>query len=52
MVVLGNVHFRGRGSGVEADQPVAWVARFREEKLVRLQTYVDHQEALAAGGIS
>ena len=52
VVVLGNVHFRGRGSGVEADQPVAWVARFREEKLVRLQAYVDHQEALAAGGIS
>ena len=52
VVALGNVHFRGRGSGVESDQPVAWVVQFRGEKLVRLQTYYDHQEALAAGGIS
>jgi ketosteroid isomerase-like protein len=51
-VAIGNVHFRGRGSGLEADQPIAWVVRFRGEKLVHLQTYTDHQEALAAGGIS
>ena len=52
VIALGNVHFRGRGSGVETDQPIAWVARFRGGKLWRLQTYVDHEEALAAGGIS
>jgi hypothetical protein len=28
------------------------VVQFRGEKLVHLQTFVDHQEALAAGGIS
>ena len=33
-------------------EPIAWVARFRGEKLVHLQTYIDHQEALSAGGIS
>jgi ketosteroid isomerase-like protein len=52
LVVTGNVHGRGRGSGIEFDLPVAWVATFRGEMLVRLQTYPDRQEALAAAGIS
>jgi ketosteroid isomerase-like protein len=52
LVVLGQIHARGRGSGIELDQPIAWVARFRAGKLLRLQTYFDHEEALTAGGIS
>jgi ketosteroid isomerase-like protein len=52
LVVVGSVHGRGRGSGIEFDQPIMWVARFRDGKLFRLQTYVDREEALAAGGIS
>ncbi|MGH2979081.1 MAG: nuclear transport factor 2 family protein [Solirubrobacterales bacterium] len=52
LVVLGTVHARGRGSGIEFDQPIAWVARFRDDKLFRLQTYVDREEALAAVGLS
>ena len=52
LVVVGKVHGRGRGSGVEFDQPIAWVAQFRGDKLFRLQTFVDREEALKAGGIS
>jgi ketosteroid isomerase-like protein len=52
LVVLGNVHARGRGSGIEFDQPIAWVAKFRDGMLVRLRTYVSREEALAAGGIT
>jgi uncharacterized protein len=49
LVVLGSVHARGRGSGIELDQPIAWVADFRDGLLVRLRTYFDHDEALQAG---
>ena len=52
LVVLGQIHARGRGSGIEFDQPIAWVAKFRDGKLLHMQTYFDHREALAAGGIS
>ena len=52
VVVIANVHARGRGSGIELDQLFAWVAEFRGDVLVRLQTYLDREEALAVGGIS
>ena len=52
LVVLGRVHARGRGSGIELDMPLGWVARFRGERLIRLQTMTDHEEALRVGGIS
>ena len=52
VVVLGEVHARGRGSGIELVQEVGWVYEFRDDKMIRLQTYYDHAQALAAGGIS
>lgn len=52
VVVLGKIHARGRGSGIELDQSIAWVARFRAGKLILVHTYLDHEEALRAGGIS
>lgn len=52
LVVVGKVHGRGRGSGIEFDQPISWVARFRGDKLFRVSTYVDRDEALAAAGMS
>jgi len=52
LVVLGSVHARGRGSGIELDMPIAWVAQFRGGRLIRMQTLTDHEEALRAGGIS
>ncbi len=52
VVVLGSVHARGRGSGVELDQQVGWVYEFRDDKMFRLNTYYDHAQALAAVGLS
>ena len=49
LVLLGKIHARGRGSGIELDQKIGWVARFRAGKLVYLRTYLDHEEALQAG---
>jgi ketosteroid isomerase-like protein len=51
LVVLGRIHARGRGSGIELDQPIAWVADFRDGLLIRLRTFLDHEEALRAGAL-
>ena len=52
IVVLGRIRARGRGSGIELDQDVGWVFRIRDGKMLRLRTFLDREEALAAGGIS
>jgi len=48
VVVLGSVHARGRGSGIELIQEVGWVYEFREEQMFRLHVYYDHAQAAAA----
>jgi ketosteroid isomerase-like protein len=52
VVVLGVVHARGRGSGLELDMPIGWVVEFSDAKVIRLHILRDHDEALAAGGLS
>jgi ketosteroid isomerase-like protein len=51
----GRVTAKGRGSGLELDQPIGSVMHFRDEKLARMQSYLDLDEARAAaqagGGI-
>jgi ketosteroid isomerase-like protein len=49
-VVLGRgrVLARGRGSGLELDQPLGSVIRFEGSKIARLQSYLDPGEALVA----
>jgi ketosteroid isomerase-like protein len=48
VVLLGYIRARGRGSGVELDQAVGWVIRFRDGLFWRMQTFFSHEEALAA----
>jgi ketosteroid isomerase-like protein len=52
VLVLGSVHARGRGSGIELVQDVGWIYEFEDGKLIRLQTYYDHAQAAAASGLS
>ena len=47
-LILGRVHLRGRGSGVELDQPIGWVLDFEGESLARLRNLADHESAIAA----
>jgi ketosteroid isomerase-like protein len=37
VVVLGHMHMRGRGSGVELDQQTGWVVEIHEGKMTRFQ---------------
>jgi ketosteroid isomerase-like protein len=52
VVALGNMHLRGRASGVELDQEIGWLVDIRDGKMIRFQTFLSHAEALSAGGIS
>ena len=51
-VALGRVRARGSASEVEIESPHATVAEFKNGKGVRIRTYLDHNEALEAAGLS
>jgi hypothetical protein len=48
LVAIGSVHVRGRGSGIELDQPAAAVVDFRDGLVSRVSIHLDEAEALAA----
>lgn len=48
VVAIGSVNFRGRGSGVEFDQPLAWTFRFKEERIVEVRIFGESEAARAA----
>jgi ketosteroid isomerase-like protein len=52
VVVLGGCAVRGRGSGAESDEPMAWVITVRDGKVIRHRGYRSGDEALAAVGLS
>ena len=47
---LGSIHAKGRGSGVELDQELAWLFAFRDEKLIRYDAFYSRAEGLRAAG--
>jgi ketosteroid isomerase-like protein len=51
IVTFVHVRVRGRGSGVEVNTKPAHHIVFRDGVVVRLTTYLDRAEALAAAGI-
>ena len=51
LLVLGTIHFRGRASGVESDQPMAWLLTFAGGQVTELRTIHDHAQALEAAGL-
>ncbi len=51
VIAFGEIRGRGRGSGLEARIPLAWVADFRQGKVSRVQSYGNETEALEAAGL-
>lgn len=51
VVVLLHEYRRGRGSGVELETDTAVVVAVREGRVVRMQGYMDRDEALKAAGL-
>lgn len=52
VLVLGELHMRGRESGVELDQPMGWLLSFRDGRLLRYDVFLDHEEARRAAGVT
>jgi ketosteroid isomerase-like protein len=52
LLALGTIHLRGRASGVEFDQPMAWLLTFAGNQVTELRTIPDHAQALEAAGLS
>jgi ketosteroid isomerase-like protein len=48
LVGLGRVVAKGRGSGVELNQPLGTLVSFNEGKVARMQSFLDPEQALAA----
>ena len=49
-VLVGHIHYRGRGSGVENRTPVVWVVECRDGKLARFRAYRDPENMLRGIG--
>ncbi len=52
VLVLGRAYVRGRDSGVVLDTPAGWIARLREGRIVRFQSFSHQRDALEAAGLS
>jgi ketosteroid isomerase-like protein len=50
-VSFGELHGKGRASGLEVQVPLTWVGEWRGGKLVRLETYTSEAQALEAAGL-
>jgi ketosteroid isomerase-like protein len=44
VLVLGRMHLRGRGSGVELDQETGWTVQVHEGRMTRFQAFLSHAE--------
>ena len=51
VLVLSRVEGRGAGSGGLVDAPMGQIFDFRDGKISRVRTYLDHAEALQAVGL-
>ncbi len=52
VLMLGRIEGRGRGSRAWIDAPTGTIFDFRDGKVSRVRTYLDHAEALRAAGQS
>ena len=51
VLALSRVRARGASSGVPVDQPMTQIFEFRDGRMSRARTYLDHGEALRAAGL-
>ena len=50
-LLVGRIHFRGKGSGVESASPAGWMLKFRDGKLLRFRAFREPANALEAVGL-
>jgi ketosteroid isomerase-like protein len=52
VVVVGKIHYRGRGSGVETRSPAGYVVKFRQGRVVYMRAFRDPEQAFESLGRS
>ncbi|HWW90798.1 MAG TPA: nuclear transport factor 2 family protein [Solirubrobacteraceae bacterium] len=52
VLVLSRIEGRGAGSGGLVDAAMGQIFEFRDSKIARVRTYLDHGEALRAAGLA
>jgi ketosteroid isomerase-like protein len=52
VLMFGQIHARGRESGLELDSPTGWVLALRDGKIVKAEGFMSWAEALLAAGLS
>jgi ketosteroid isomerase-like protein len=48
VLVTGSIHGRGRQSGIDLDEPAAWLVELRDGRMLRMHNYVGRQAAESA----
>ena len=51
-VLVGHIHYRGKGSGIEAESAAGWILKFRDAELLLFRAFRDPEQALEAAGLS
>jgi hypothetical protein len=50
VVLVGRIHYRGKGSGVESQSPAGWMLKFRAGKVHCFRAFREPEQALEAIG--
>jgi hypothetical protein len=51
-VLVGRIHYRGKGSGMESDSPAGWMLKFRDGKVLCFRAFREPQTVLESVGLS
>jgi ketosteroid isomerase-like protein len=52
VVLVGRLHYRGKGSGVETEALAGWVLKFRDGRVLYFRAFREPEQALVAVGLS
>ena len=51
-VLVGRIHYRGKGSGVESASPAGWMLKFRNGKVLCFRAFSEPEQALESAGLA
>jgi ketosteroid isomerase-like protein len=49
-VLIGRIHYRGKGSGVETEMQAGWTLRYRNGRVISFQAFGEPEKVLASVG--
>jgi ketosteroid isomerase-like protein len=49
-LLVGRLHYRGKGSGIETENPAGWMLKFRNGKVICFRAFREPEDALSRVG--